>query len=220
MVDTDSSGPFMKKHRSFALTTLAMLSVITLADCHRRPRLSALPEGKRFSIWRDYVNHVVAISETRGTSAAGMADRYMGYFVERLRKICRFSDQDLRDLLLEADAGHWGDRKECDVPVGPIKVAGWLSAPLPYEPIRAVYMPRALKHGTEGVVILQLVIQKSGETSDFRVVKGLPDGLTESALASAREGRWLPAMICGKPVAVQYTITVSFDLESRSASVH
>jgi hypothetical protein len=44
------------------------------------------------------------------------------------------------------------------------------------------------------------------------VVRGLPDGLTEQAIAAAREAKFKPAMKDGKPVPYWVVLEMGFNL--------
>jgi len=56
---------------------------------------------------------------------------------------------------------------------------------------------------------LRVVLKASGEVGDIKVVRDLPDGLTEECIRVAREIKFEPAMKGGNPVSqylkVQYT---------------
>lgn len=84
-------------------------------------------------------------------------------------------------------------------------------APRLVRPLRPAYTPAACARGTEGIAILELRLSPAGRADAVRVLRGLPDGLTEAARAAAESARWHPALLCGKPVAVFYTVTVPFD---------
>jgi len=45
-----------------------------------------------------------------------------------------------------------------------------------------------------------------------RVVRGLPDGLTEQAIAAARQAKFKPAMKDGKPVPYWMVIQMDFNI--------
>ena len=65
----------------------------------------------------------------------------------------------------------------------------------------------------QGVVILQATISERGDVSDIKVLKGLSYGLTEAAVAAAKQWKYKPATLDGMPVAVYHTLTVSFGLQ-------
>ncbi len=76
-----------------------------------------------------------------------------------------------------------------------------------------VYPEAARQARIEGVVVLQAVIDTVGQVVQLRVLKGLPSGLSESALDAVRQWRFRPATLEGRPVAVRYLVTVSFSVQ-------
>ena len=74
------------------------------------------------------------------------------------------------------------------------------------------YTEQARRNHTSGFVVLRVVLKASGEIGDIKVVRDLPDGLTEECIRVAREIRFEPAMKNGNPVSqylkVQYTFMV------------
>jgi TonB family protein len=73
----------------------------------------------------------------------------------------------------------------------------------------------ARKNGVEGVVRLRAVLNASGGVTNISVVKGLPDGLTEKAIAAARQIRFTPAQKDGRAVSqyvvLEYNFVAFFD---------
>ena len=74
------------------------------------------------------------------------------------------------------------------------------------------YTEEATAARVQGVVVLQVTISERGAVSEIEVLKGLSHGLTEAAIASVEQWRYQPATLDGKPVAVYYNVTVSFQL--------
>src|ERR1051325_4410675 len=54
------------------------------------------------------------------------------------------------------------------------------------------FTDEALENDSYGVVRLRAVFSWSGEVTDIRVVKGLPDGLTEKAIAAVKQIHFTP----------------------------
>jgi TonB family protein len=78
---------------------------------------------------------------------------------------------------------------------------------------RASYTDAAMKRRIKGTVELLVVVGEDGQVHDVEVVKPLPFGLSEAAVAAVRKWRLKPANgPNGQPVAVRQIITVSFDL--------
>ncbi len=97
--------------------------------------------------------------------------------------------------------------------IGPMQISGNVLAPKRvYSP--DPHYPEEARHArVQGVVILQTVIDKAGQVTDVKVLKGLPSGLTEAAVEAVSKWRFEPATLEGKPVAVFYLVTVSFSVQ-------
>jgi len=97
--------------------------------------------------------------------------------------------------------------------IGPMQIAGNVLAPVRIHSPDPHYPEEARHARVQGVVILQTIIDKLGNVTDVRVLKGLPSGLTESAVDAVSSWRFKPATLEGKPVAVYYLVTVSFSVQ-------
>jgi protein TonB len=62
-------------------------------------------------------------------------------------------------------------------------------------------------------VILEAIIDEAGDVDEVTVLKGLPLGLTETAVVAARDWKFKPATRDGAPVPVFYNLTVRFSLQ-------
>ncbi len=67
------------------------------------------------------------------------------------------------------------------------------------------------KPGTEGDVMVEIVIDRAGNVSNPKVVSG-PAGLRQSALDAVRSWKYEPPTLDGQPVSVQMLVTVRFRL--------
>ncbi len=68
---------------------------------------------------------------------------------------------------------------------------------------RGDYTERARAAGTEGTVVLDLIVGDDGRTRDIRIVEGLPNGLSEAAVAALKRCRFAPGRRGGMAVAVR-----------------
>ncbi|HEV8240810.1 MAG TPA: energy transducer TonB [Thermoanaerobaculia bacterium] len=98
------------------------------------------------------------------------------------------------------------------------RVGGEVAAPRLVRQVQPVYPLAARLTGTQGVVIVEAVIDQHGEVSKVRVLKGLPHGLDDAAVEAVEQWKFAPAMLYGKPVAVYFTLTVNFRIDSRAGS--
>lgn len=98
-------------------------------------------------------------------------------------------------------------------PEGPIMVGGDVQAPVKTFAPPPQYTEIARKARIQGVVIVQAIIDKAGNVTNVKVLKGLPMGLDQSAVEAIKKWKFDPATLNGKPVAVYYNLTVNFQLQ-------
>lgn len=75
------------------------------------------------------------------------------------------------------------------------------------------YTAQAQNKGIEGIVSLRAVFAANGQVTDVQVLKGLPYGLTEEAIAAAKRIRFIPAMKDGHAVSMYVQIDYTFELK-------
>jgi TonB family protein len=78
--------------------------------------------------------------------------------------------------------------------------------------IKPEYTPEARQAGINGVVTLQLNLDEQGRVTDTKTLAGLPNGLTEQAVAAAKNSTFSPATVNGKPAKGLGTITYNFKI--------
>jgi protein TonB len=91
-------------------------------------------------------------------------------------------------------------------PVGPNRGLQILSKPRP------AYTEVARKNNIQGVVTLRITFLANGQIGSVSPVQGLPHGLTERAIAAARQIKFLPEMRNGKPVSVTKRMAYTFTI--------
>jgi TonB family protein len=74
------------------------------------------------------------------------------------------------------------------------------------------YTREARRHLTKGTVTLRLILAADETIKHIEVVKGLPDGLTDKAIAVAEQIKFKPAKKDGKPVSVWVEVEYHFDV--------
>lgn len=74
------------------------------------------------------------------------------------------------------------------------------------------YTEDARKNQITGTVVLRAVFTSGGQVTSIRAVSGLPHGLTERAIAAARQIRFSPATKDGHPVSMYIQLEYNFNL--------
>jgi TonB family protein len=95
-------------------------------------------------------------------------------------------------------------------PVAPLSADRVVDRPEIAGRVKPKYTAEAGAKRLTGTVILEIVIDREGCVREARVLKGLPFGLNESALAAVKGWAFEPATLDGKPVRVYYVATVNF----------
>jgi TonB family protein len=100
-------------------------------------------------------------------------------------------------------------------PTGPIRfvVGGKITEPVKLSGPVPLYPEAARRARIQGVVVLECIIGKSGDVTDVKVLRGLPLGLTESAVDAVRSWKFKASTLNEKPVEVLYILTVRFNLQ-------
>ena len=89
------------------------------------------------------------------------------------------------------------------------------SGPRILKKINPAYTPEARRNGTSGKVVLKALLSSTAKVTFVRVVKGLPNGLTESAVKAACRIRFEPARKDGHPVGYYVIVEYEFWTDSR-----
>jgi protein TonB len=74
------------------------------------------------------------------------------------------------------------------------------------------YTDQARQLGVKGTIAVKAVLSASGKVTEVELVRGLPGGLSESAIDATREIRFVPAMKNGKFVSQYIPVEYFFDL--------
>ena len=79
------------------------------------------------------------------------------------------------------------------------------------------FTDEALENDVYGVVRLRAVLTSKGDVKNVSVIKGLPDGLTEKAIAAAMHIRFTPALRYGHTVSQYVTLEYNFQIYDEDA---
>jgi TonB family protein len=74
------------------------------------------------------------------------------------------------------------------------------------------YTEEARRNQITGTVMLRVVFSSAGQVEQIRAVQTLPFGLTERAIAAARQIKFVPATKSGHPVSVYMQLEYNFNL--------
>jgi TonB family protein len=97
---------------------------------------------------------------------------------------------------------------------GALRVGGDVKAPRVVRRVEPIYSEAARRDRISGIVILELLVGKDGRVRDAVVLKPLPDGLSEAALAAVRQWEFEPGTLNGVPVDVVFNVTTNFKLNA------
>jgi TonB family protein len=97
-------------------------------------------------------------------------------------------------------------------PSDALKVGGAIQPPKRLVNVPPRYPDDALQAKVQGVVVLDVVVDRDGVPTDVQVSKGVPM-LDEAAIEAVRQWRYEPTLMNGAPVPVAMTVTVNFTLE-------
>ena len=98
-------------------------------------------------------------------------------------------------------------------PEGPLRVGGDVKAPVIQHRVDPVYPDMARKTRVAGIVIVEAIINKDGSVEQVKVIKGLPMGMSESAVEAVKQWKFKPGTLNGEPVEVIFNLTVNFKLD-------
>ncbi|HET8866407.1 MAG TPA: energy transducer TonB [Gracilimonas sp.] len=76
------------------------------------------------------------------------------------------------------------------------------------------YPEMARRAGIEGRVTVQFIVNEQGKVENARVVRGIGGGCDEEALKAVQQAEFEPGMQRGRPVRVQYALSINFRLEN------
>jgi len=94
---------------------------------------------------------------------------------------------------------------------------GDAKAPVRLTPIKPIYPEKAKNAGVEGIVVIQILLSKSGAVESAEVLKGQPMGLTEAALEAVKDLKFKPAtkIATGEPIPCYFTVSIQFTLDEK-----
>jgi TonB family protein len=178
----------------------------------------ALPESARRAAG-DHVIHTAAtdalvlnakiMSEDPGkTTAFTSIPSSRSVELERMLEVSRSGERKVEALKLAQEKKESADNIEV--------MSATLRPTILYKE-RAKYTDQARQNEVQGTVVLNVVFGADGRMTQIRIIRGLPDGLTEQAITAAQVIRFEPAVKDGRRVSVRGNLEFSFNLD-KSAS--
>jgi len=117
-----------------------------------------------------------------------------------------------RQLVQQLDGSGIGEGSGGGTGGGPYRPGSGIVAPRLLKEVKAAYTEEARLRNLEGDVVLEIVVRRDGSVGDVNLVKGLPNGLNDRAIAAVRQWRFAPATRLGQPVDVLVEVAVEFKL--------
>lgn len=93
----------------------------------------------------------------------------------------------------------------------PVSVGGRVKPPVLVKNVLPQYPALARQAHTQGDVVMQIVIDKTGRVSQEKVLSG-PTVLREAAIEAVRGWQYDPTQLDGQPISVEMTVTLRFQL--------
>jgi TonB family protein len=104
------------------------------------------------------------------------------------------------------------DYKQAIETLQPLRIGGDVKPPAKIRDVKPIYPPIAQANRVQGVVIIEAVIDASGQVATARVLRSIPL-LDEAALAAVHQWAFAPTYLNGSPTPVLMTVTVNFVLQ-------
>jgi protein TonB len=91
---------------------------------------------------------------------------------------------------------------------------GGMQALMTYINEHLIYPPDAMENGIEGRVFVRFTVLKTGETADFKILRGLSPSLDREVIRILKGmEKWTPGVLKNEPVDVYFTIPVKLSLD-------
>jgi TonB family protein len=107
------------------------------------------------------------------------------------------------------------DSVKTKVDVMPEYADGGIQGFMRYMMYEIKYPEKAFKEGTQGMVVVQFIVTKTGDVKEPTVVRSISPELDAEALrVIGKSPKWNPGTVGGEPVDVRYTVPVKFSLSN------
>ena len=92
-----------------------------------------------------------------------------------------------------------------------LRVGGAIKPPVRLVNVNPVYPEDARAAGIEGLVVLEIVIGKTGAVIETQVLRSIPE-LDQAAIDAVRQWQYQPTLLNGEPVEIEMAVTINFTL--------
>jgi periplasmic protein TonB len=103
-------------------------------------------------------------------------------------------------------------------PSKPLQIGGEVMSAKRIDHTVPVYPADAKSANVSGKVVLQVIVSKSGEVTEEKVISTDNSLLTQSALDAVKKFRYAPTLLSGEPISVLTTVTVTYELDPKPKS--
>lgn len=95
---------------------------------------------------------------------------------------------------------------------GPLLVGGNIRRPDRIRMVKPLYPAIAKNAGVEATIVLNVIIDKTGNVAEVQILRGHPL-LQDAAIKAVKQWKYQPAIMNGSPVSVIFPVTVEFTLD-------
>ncbi len=99
--------------------------------------------------------------------------------------------------------------------LSPYRVGGDVKVPKVVRRVEPVYPGEARAARISGVVILEVIIDKTGTIRSVEVLKPLPMDLDRAAVEAVKQWKFEPGTLNGEPVDVFFNLSINFKLDGK-----
>jgi protein TonB len=100
---------------------------------------------------------------------------------------------------------------QSEPPLAPVRIGGAIKQPSLMSRVGPIYPAVAVTAHVEGVVILEVVVDREGRVEEVKILRSIPL-LDMAAVDAVRQWRYAPLVVNGQPARFIVTVTVSFNL--------
>jgi protein TonB len=93
----------------------------------------------------------------------------------------------------------------------PVRVGGSIQSSKLIRRVEPVYPDLAKRARVQGVVLLEVTVDETGNVSEINIIRGHPL-LNQAAVDAVEQWKYSPTLLNGEPVPVKATVTVTFQL--------